>query len=310
LPLQVLITSRIEEHISQKLESDVAHATVHRLSLQDFDAGDDILLFFRSSFEAIYKENPRVMQNISRPWPSESDLRSLVMKSDGSFIFAVTLMDFIRKGSGLPQDKLQKALMAEAGLDALYTQVLSDAPHDEHFDRVFGTVMLLSSPLPITSVAHLLRLRAEDIVQTLLVVQSILMIPGSDDQSIRLFHTSLRDFLLSLPRSKECFIKPSIRHLSIATDCMKIIAKPPDKGIIYDGEQKYACLNWCYHLHQSLLSGDKLWSEASLMQSLENFQLHYWVNTLLNNGYGETMDTLDVVLLKVGDVFYQLWGLK
>ena len=312
LPLQVLITSRVEEHISQKLESHAARATVHHLSLQDFNARDDILIFFRSSFKAIYEENLRVMQNILQPWPSEFNLDLLVKKSDGSFIFAVTLMDFICKGSGLPQDKLEKALMAEAGLDALYTQVLLDAPHDHHFDRVFGTVMLLSSPLPITSIAQLLQLRTEDIVQTMLGVQSILMIPGNDDQSIQLFHTSLRDFLVSLPRSKECFIKPSIRHLSIATDCMTILAKPPDEGIFYSGGQEYACLNWCYHLHQSLLSRrDKPWSEVFL-QLLENFPLHYWVNTLLINGYGNTMDTLDLVLsvLKVGDVFYQLCGLK
>jgi hypothetical protein len=97
LPVRVLITSRVEEHIRQKLETGAAQSIVHRLSLQDFDAGGDIFTFFQSRFNAIYEENYRVMRNISHPWPSSADLRSLVKKSNSSFIFAVTLMDFIHK---------------------------------------------------------------------------------------------------------------------------------------------------------------------------------------------------------------------
>jgi hypothetical protein len=315
LPLQVLITSRVEEHISQKLGTHGAHSVVHHLSLQDFNAEDDILIFFQSSFETIYEENARVMRNVPQPWPSESDLQSLVEKSNGSFIFAVTLMGFISNKGGHPWDKLQMALTAEAGLDALYTQVLLDAPHDHNFDRVLGTVMLLSSSVPITSLACLLQLRAdEDIVQTLLGIQSILMIPGNNEQSIQLFHTSLRDFLISEQRSNKFFINPSTCHFSIATDCLTIIAMPPDKGIFYRGGQEYACMNWCHHLHESLISGEErvltLLSEVSLRRLLEGFAsqpFKCWVNTLLYNGYSKTMETLDLVLsvLKVSHVFHQ-----
>jgi len=158
------------------------------------------------------------MRNVSLQWPSASELDSLVKKSGGSFIFAATLMNVIRKGSGLPKNRLKEALTAEAGLDTLYTQVLSDAQRDHNFERVIGTVMLLRDTMSITSLAQLLRLQSEEIVQTLLGVQPILMIPGDDNQSIQLCHTSLRDFLTSQSRSNQFFIPP-IHHFSITIDC-------------------------------------------------------------------------------------------
>jgi hypothetical protein len=255
LPLRFVITSRIEEHIRQKLETSAARSVVRHLSLEEFEAPNDIRKFIRSSFDIIYEENRRVMRNVSLPWPSESDLDSLAEKCSGSFIFAATLMNVIHKGKGLPQNKLKEALTADAGLDTLYSQVLSDAHRDDNFDRVIGTVMVLRDTMSITSLAQLLRLQSEEIVQTLLGVQSILMIPGSDDQPIQLFHTSLRDFLTSQPRSKQFFINPPHRHFSFTIDCLSITAVGPEKGIFYGGVQKYACFNWCYHLHQILVNG-------------------------------------------------------
>jgi len=102
LLFQVFFTSRVEEHIWRKLEAPPAHSAIYPLALQDFDARVDIRTFFKSHFSTIYKENHRVLQNLPCPWPSDSDLEALVQKSDGSFIFAVTLINFINDGSDLP----------------------------------------------------------------------------------------------------------------------------------------------------------------------------------------------------------------
>jgi hypothetical protein len=138
------------------------------------------------------------------------------------------------------------------------------------------------------------------------------MIPGDDDQSIQLFHTSLRDFLTSQPRSNNFFINPPTRHFSITTDCLSIITVQPEKGIFYDGARKYACLNWCYHLRENLTSGDHIFeppSEGSLMRQLQDFaskSLGFWVNILLLDGHKKTLDVLDSILsvLGVSDVFF------
>lgn len=302
LHLRFLITSRIEEHIRWKLDTPTACSVVHQLSLEDFEVDEDIHMFFRSSFDTIYHQNRPVMRSISLPWPSESDIQSLVKKSSGSFLFAVTLMDVIRKGKGIPQDKLETVLAAEAGLDALYTQVLSDADRDQKFEHILGAVMLLRDSPSISFLAHLLWVRPADIVQSLLGIQSILMIPKDDFQPIQLFHTSLRDFLTSQPRSNKFFIRPPACHLAITIDCLSIICMLPAKGVFYYGVHKYACMCWCYHLHQVLVDeGDYTFGplDGSLAMHLQEFasqSLSLWVNTLLDNGYKDTLDVLMLAL--------------
>ena len=191
LSFQVVFTSRIEEHIRQKLETPAACSVVQHLSLESFDACRDLHRFFRTCFSTIFEENRRVMRDVPLPWPSEQQLDTLVKKSDGLFIFATTLMNFFSEGDGLPQEKLEDVLEVEGGLDPLYMQVLLNAVHDHNFERVISTVVLLHEPLSITFLGQLLQLRTGHIVHALLGTQSILMIPEDDNQAIQPFHTSL-----------------------------------------------------------------------------------------------------------------------
>jgi hypothetical protein len=168
----------------------------------------------------------------------------------------------------------------------------------------------LRSSLSITFLGHLLSLRAEEIVQALLGTQSILMIPEDDHQPIQLFHTSLRDFLMVKSRSGEFFIDPPNHHLFIVTKCLAIMTLRPQGGKLYNGGEKYACLNWCHHLHQGLADGslDSLF-RASLMSCMERFVSsghHLWVNTLIHEGWKNVLDDLKSLLsmLKVCAIFY------
>jgi hypothetical protein len=304
LPFRVFFTSRVEEHLRKKLEAPAARSVIYHLALQDFDAADDIRKFFRRRFDTIYEENRRLMRNMPRPWPSHTDLEALVRKASGSFIFAFTLINFVDDGQ--PHRKLPVALSAHAGLDPLYAQVLSAAPRSQEFERVMGTILLLTSNMSITALGHLLQLDNADILEALLGVQSILMIPGDDDQPVQLFHTSLRDFLTSEPRSGGFFIDPLVHHLDILLDCLKLLAIPPDTDIFFRAKaSKYACINWSHHFDQWLTIGNDP-HDDSLTSYLTNFvseSFNYWVNTLLLNGsLGDMLDMLRWILLtlKVG----------
>ena len=204
---------------------------MHRLSLESFDARRDLHRFFQARFSTIYEQNRRIMHDVPLPWPSERDLDTLVKKSDGLFIFATTLMNFFTEGSGLPQEKLEGVLEVEAGLDPLYTQVLSNAVHDHNFERVISTVVLLREPLSITFLGQLLQLRTGHIVHAHLGTQSILMIPEDDNQAIRPFHASLPDFLKTESCSGKFFIDPPRRHLFILTDCLAVMMVHPKEDI-------------------------------------------------------------------------------
>jgi NACHT domain len=288
-PFRFFITSRLEEHIQKKLETPSARSAVYPLALQDFDAAIDIRNFCRFQFDAIYEENSRLMRSIQQPWPSEAELEEIVRMAAGSFIFAVTLLRFINDGSAPPHKKLSGAVVTHPGLDPLYTQVFSAAPRTDDFDRVIGTIMLLRVPLPITSLADLLQLETSDVLHPLLKLQSILMIPGSDNQPVQLFHTSLRDYLTTSSRSGEFYVDPPARHLVITIDCLKSITGYNRYEILEKETQKYACANWCHHFHGSLTTGGGTHitdssTGVSLMSCLTGFisqSFDSWINTLI-----------------------------
>jgi hypothetical protein len=301
LPLRIFFTSRVEEHLRKKLEAPAARSVIYHLALQDFDAANDIRKFFRHRFATIYEENCRLMRNVPQPWPSHTDLEALVRKASGSFIFAFTLINFIDDGQ--PHRKLPIALSAHAGLDPLYAQVLSAAPRSHEFNRVISTILLLTSNFSVTALGHLLQLNTADILEALLGIQSILMIPGDDDQPVQLFHTSLRDFLTSKLRSGDFFIDPPTCHLDILLACLKLVTIPPETDIFFSGEaSRYACDNWCHHFDQWLTVENE-----SQDDPLSNYLTHfvsqsfdYWVNTLLLNLLeDDVLNILQKILLKL-----------
>jgi hypothetical protein len=147
--------------------------------------------------------------------------------------------------------------------------------------------------------AHLLQLQPEDIVYTLWGVQSILFIPGDDNQTIQLFHTSLRDFLVSSLQSHTFSIDSPACHLVIAANCLRVIAVRPREDIFYSDEQKYAYLNWCYHLEQGVINGVD--NPNSLMRCLRDFasqSIDCWVNTSLDEGHSQ-LHFLQSAILKL-----------
>jgi hypothetical protein len=303
LPVRFFFTSRIEEHIQKKLDASSARLATYSLALQDFDAAMDIRRFCRFQFSTIYEEN-RPMRSVPQPWPSEVELDKIVRVAAGSFIFAVTLIKFINDGSDLPHKKLSGAIVTHPGLDPLYTQVFSAALRTDNFERAVGTIMLLNTVIPITALAGLLQLEIPDVLQPLLKLQSILMIPGNDNQPIQLFHTSLRDYLTTRTRSDEFYINPPARHLFMTIDCLKSITGYTRVDIFEKEPQKYACANWCYHFRSSLTTGGGNYVTdpsigGSLISCLTSFaqSLDSWVNTLIAKHQEKIINDLGALLL-------------
>jgi len=218
------------------------------LALHDFDADSDLHAFFRSRFSTIYQQKHRLMRNVPHPWPSAEVLEQLVRKSSGSFAFAFTLVNFVNDGSDLPHRKLETALESHDGLDALYIDVLRSVPRSEQFLRIFETVMTVEERLSVVVVAYLLQTEPGDVVHALLGVQSILSVPEDDESPIQLFHTSLHDFLTTKARSNQFYIQPSIRHLSIASDCLAAVLVCNGDDFYSHKGLKFASRNWSHHL--------------------------------------------------------------
>ncbi|KAJ3525271.1 hypothetical protein NMY22_g10649 [Coprinellus aureogranulatus] len=203
VPLRFLFSSRIEEHIRERIESE----QVRTLDLSDYSAEKDIRYMARHTFSLAAKRS-RVIRSYGADWPGEVGIASLVAKAGGSFIFIRTLLDFILGNNRsaiddgrTPMDRWNEALEMNGSLDSLYHDVLLRARHIPHFSDVIGTITLHSGELAVSDIAFLLGIPPYKVVQVILPLQSIIRVPGDDDLTpVTLFHTSLRDYFLDVGR--------------------------------------------------------------------------------------------------------------
>ena len=106
-------------------------------------------------------------------------------------------------------------------------------------------------------------------------VQSIIMVPEDDKQPIRLFHTSLRDFLHTKARSEHLFMSPPIFHLSTAGDCLAVMTAHNGDNIYESGGLEFAAISWCDHMLSAINedggSNHLLFQNHAIMNKLTNF---------------------------------------
>ncbi|TFK35834.1 hypothetical protein BDQ12DRAFT_562494, partial [Crucibulum laeve] len=167
-----------------------------------------------------------------QPWPSMDQLEQLSGNAAGSFIIASTLVNFIEKGQSHLQDQLEKALNMIDGLDLVYYQVITmaleenKALSDRHlniFHKVLAVLALVKEPLSITAISIILQSKAHHIAHILLGLQAILLIPENDDEPVKLFHTSLRDYLCTKAHSENLSINLNQSHAMLAIKCLQVV---------------------------------------------------------------------------------------
>ncbi|KDR74793.1 hypothetical protein GALMADRAFT_29383, partial [Galerina marginata CBS 339.88] len=96
LPLIFVIASRPEPDIKGAFGSGYLSQVLTRNPLDDnYLSSEDICLFLRDKFSAIKNSHPFHAQ-IPATWPSEDTLRTLVDKSSGQFIYASTVVKFVK----------------------------------------------------------------------------------------------------------------------------------------------------------------------------------------------------------------------
>ena len=286
--IRILLTSRVEEHIRRNFDHPRASTCIYRLELVDFDARPDIQEYLQKKFNNIYQQNFPIMRGIPQPWPSPSDLNLLLSKAGGSFMFATTLISWI-EASEFPDRDLKVVLQSDVmGLDPLYKQVLSEVSLTPSFHHILGTVMILVENQSITALSELLGFQSREIIHDLLAVQSLLLIPGDDDQPIQLFHTSLRDFLTTQARSESYYINPSVQHALLAIDCLQCLTTDVEQNFFDTAGQRYACCHWPHHIclafeeQRQDLSDINFNSLVNLVNLLMSKYIESWFNTILN----------------------------
>jgi gluconate kinase len=313
MPLRVVVTSRPELHIRLGFE-EMPNGTYLDLILHQVPRSTiehDIRLFLEHELGVIQKE-----RNLSSDWPAAPDIQALVELAVPLFIYAATVCRYVGTKGSNPMAYLDKVLKYQKAtfsqLDRIYLpvldQLLTEQEDDDRetwlqeFRKVVGSIVVLESPLPIASLACLLRVPQEDIKCRLDSLHSVLSIPDSEDISIRLLHLSFRDFLVDPQKQvKSSFwVDERSTHQMLASCCLELmsgssglhqdICNLSAPGIMIheideatiaaslSPDLQYACRYWVTHLEyskQNIVDGDttQLFLQKHLLHWLEAMSL-------------------------------------
>ncbi|KAF2471639.1 purine and uridine phosphorylase [Lindgomyces ingoldianus] len=291
--LRIFLTSRPEVPIRYGLcqISDAEYGeyihqdyVLHRISPSIVD--QDIRTFLEYNFERIRHE-----RSLDISWPGEEVITSLVQIASGLFIWAATACRFIHEGRKFAPKRLNTILTGRGGdvtapekyLDQIYITVLKHSISPDYTSeekeevycmlrRVLGSTALLFSPLSACALKRLLNV-TEDIYQTLDDLHSVLDVPKSGNQPLRLHHPSFRDFLLNHNRCEDqnFWVDETQTHQTLASNCIRLMStslkenicglnSPGIRATEVDSsrvqqclppELQYACLYWIQHFQRS-----------------------------------------------------------
>jgi hypothetical protein len=270
----------------------------------------DIRLFLEHELGAIRQE-----RMLASDWPSSHQIMALVELAVPLFIYAATVCRFVGTRGRNPMKYLNKVLEYEKStfsqLDGTYLpaleQLLDEQKDDKEewlieFREVVGSIVVLESPLSITSLGCLLRLSQEEVRCRLDSLHSVLSVPNSEDVPVRLLHLSFREFLVdSQKQGKNPFwVDEKSTHNKLASRCLELMSGHSglrqdmcslvgpgvlrievDDGAVASSlppELQYACRYWTSHLIQSkehIVDGDTthLFLQKHLLHWLEAMSL-------------------------------------
>ena len=242
--LQIVVTSRPEDHINQGFLRGVLRDKAHSFRLNDLPpevVHADIKAYLEYQLRGLASRNPLLQD--SPDWPGDEIIERICVLSKRLFIFAATTVKYVAGGQyDDPNQRLSILLSLEyshvaandvaspfAHLDELYLQVLrtafaeSIAPvHAAIVKVVMGSVALVFEQLSPASLDSLLRLPKGKTRQVFQHLGSVFVIPQNKEGVIEIIHPSFADFLLDTTRCTltHLSISPSFQHTILAISCL------------------------------------------------------------------------------------------
>ncbi|KAI9373897.1 WD domain protein, partial [Aspergillus egyptiacus] len=318
LCLRFFITSRPELPIRLGFQT-VGHHDLILHEVPEPIIERDISMFLEDKLIAIRHE-----RSLSPDWPGYVNVRILITMSVPLFIFAATICRLFKDHNLDPEQCLLEILKyqnQESRLDGTYLPVLDRLVSRysgtrqlqliQEVREVIGTIILLESPLSVTSLSKLMEIPVSSIHARLNSLHSVLNIPSDETLPVRLFHLSFRDFLLdSSTRDKTPFSVDKEEMNQILSDrCLSVMRKKLKKNICnlksygtersdidpksisyyLQPELQYSCRYWIHHLADS----ESPRSRLDIIQEFLNEHFLHWV---------EVMSILGVVSEVLGSI--------
>jgi hypothetical protein len=286
--LRIFITSRPETPIRHEIHDipETAHQDFILHGISQSTIQHDISIFFTCNLEII-----RRACGLAVGWPGNENIKLLVERAGGLFIYAATACRFIHEDVQLAKTRLDlilgqnsAVLQPEKRLDEIYTTIFThslNGQYDEQesrdarnlFGHIVGSIVVLFDTVSLSSLAQLLDRSKEEINRTLNRLHSVLDVPKSESGFIRLLHPSFRDFLLDPQRCRNptFLVNQNQAHYNLFKACLRVMSNhlrrdmcglrllgaratkvnASEVGKCIPLHVQYACRYWVQHLQQS-----------------------------------------------------------
>ena len=187
---RLLFTTRKEDDIRSILEMDAFHDAILPRSLRDSEKSQEDIERY---IDYRLKEAKVGVEMEQR--------RQLVGQCDGLFIFASLACDLLQSECAEDQSRRLRDMIEEfTSLDTLYHRTLSQAVKlsryaQTHLMDILRVIVAAREPLSISAIAALLPMKV-DTVNTIVKKLGSILGSGDVDQSVYIFHATLKEFLL------------------------------------------------------------------------------------------------------------------
>jgi hypothetical protein len=201
--IRFIIASHPEHQICEMFNKEPLFSKTRRLVLDEgYDTAADIERYLRDKFEDIHLRNKDIMPDIENPWPTKRDLRRLVRRASGQFIYAAMVIKFVDSDLDFrtPEEKLTIILKPSpmqcspfSDLDCLYTQILSVYPDSAVLVHTLGVILVLeyvstlaydqcvNSPATIAAITGLGETKLHVVLRALQSIMEVRIEPVFDD---------------------------------------------------------------------------------------------------------------------------------
>ncbi|TEB38153.1 hypothetical protein FA13DRAFT_1725792 [Coprinellus micaceus] len=200
-PFRIIVSSRPERVIRQFFSAEAKPISRELFLDEKYSPDSDITLFLQANFSEL-----RRRYTLPPSWPGSGVVSTLVRNASGQFIYAATIVRFLRSGTIPPHVRMRfvSTLQCDdkdadpfASLDALYHHILNSSPQPL---LAIQWISIVSSRLSDSSALFTKQLLQEYPGQGDYLLENLaslvwLLSSGTQEPLYKVYHKSLLDFL-------------------------------------------------------------------------------------------------------------------